>query len=339
VGCYLFQESLSMFQNVVLAWQRNVYNIAFQLYSSFAMENIFIKVFSFIFMILIAYVLKALGVVRKEDSKPLAEIVMKLTLPAAIIASFDGYVLNRSLLLLVILGLSGALLHFFVFFIISLKKGRNEKISYLLGSAYNIGNFSLPFASNLLGPTGTVPVCLFDAGNAIMCLGGNLVFTEMAIGGKAKSLKDSAKQMLRVFKSFAFDSYLVIFVLLLLNIELPSPIFKVAHEISLANGPMAMFMIGISLEIKASREYLKTASIVMIARLMIAGIISFIAYRMAFLSPEEKKAVAIVAFSPIASANVAYVVFLKGDSDLVSFENTVSILFSMVTIPILSLAL
>lgn len=79
-------------------------------------------------------------------------------------------------------------------------------------SGYNIGTFTLPFVqsffpSNLIGY-----VCLFDTGNALMCLGGTYSAASTVVANEEKqSFKTVAKnyfhQFLFALTSFCF-SYL-----------------------------------------------------------------------------------------------------------------------------------
>ena len=50
---------------------------------------------------------------------------------------------------------------------------------------------------------------------------------------------------------------------------------------------------------------------------------------------EVRKAVAITAFAPISSASPAFVADLKGDVELVGFASTVSIVISLLLMPLL----
>ena len=54
---------------------------------------------------------------------------------------------------------------------------------------------------------------------------------------------------------------------------------------------------------------------------------------------EIRKAVAITAFSPISSASPAFVAALKGDVELVGFASTLSIIISLVLMPVLLVVL
>ena len=149
------------------------------------MLDVLLRALFFFGMVALAYALKKAGVLRKEDAESLGRVIMNITLPAAILVSFRTYVFDLSMLLLTAAGFLSTVFMFILGYLISLGKNRNERIFYMLNmGAYNIGNFTLPFVSGFLGAAGTVATCLFDMGNAVMCVGGNLVFTQIAVDGK-----------------------------------------------------------------------------------------------------------------------------------------------------------
>ena len=56
------------------------------------MLEIIIRASYFILMIVIAYALKKIGVLSKEDGVALARVILNLTLPCAILVSFRSFV-------------------------------------------------------------------------------------------------------------------------------------------------------------------------------------------------------------------------------------------------------
>ena len=69
------------------------------------MLDIIIQAVSFVVIIALGYILKRIGWFKESDFSVLSTIVMKITLPAAIIMSFSGSTIDLSMLLLVVLGL------------------------------------------------------------------------------------------------------------------------------------------------------------------------------------------------------------------------------------------
>lgn len=297
------------------------------------MADILIRASYFILMIAAAYGLKKAGILSKEDGVALARVILNLTLPCAIIVSFRTFVFEWSYMMIPAISLGANILMLAVGYMISRNMDRNSKVFYMLElPAYNIGNFTLPFVSGLLGASGVVASCLFDMGNSPMCIGLNAAITAMVVGAAGKN---AVKSVLTIFTKPSFDVYLIMTILALFSIHLPEKVYDFAGMISPANGPLAMIMIGLMLEFSSDRSKIKEVLIVNALRLILAAAIAFLFFRYAPFSYEVRKAVAITAFAPISSASPAFVADLKGDVELVGFVSTVSIICSLALMPFL----
>ena len=68
------------------------------------MESVLVKVVSFIAVIVVGYLLKRVGFFRSEDFRLIAGLVLKVTLPCAIISNFTRIDVDAALFVLVLLG-------------------------------------------------------------------------------------------------------------------------------------------------------------------------------------------------------------------------------------------
>lgn len=144
------------------------------------MEAILMKAASFIAVIILGYGLRKAGFFKEEDFYVLSKIVLKITLPASIIANFSQAEIQPAMLLLCLVGFAGGVLYMSLGWILG-GKDRDEKAFHILNmSGYNIGNFTMPFTAGFFGPTGVVITSLFDTGNAFICLGGAYSVASMA---------------------------------------------------------------------------------------------------------------------------------------------------------------
>ena len=303
------------------------------------MLDVILRASFFFGMIVLAYILKKIGVVRKSDAEALGRIIMNITLPAAILTSFRTYVFDISIMLITLIGFLSTIFMSALGYLISMKKSREERIFYMLNlPAYNIGNFTLPFVSGFLGAVGTVATCLFDMGNALMCVGGNLVVTELAVDGRKKG-RSIPLSLLSVFTKPSVAVYTLMTILAVIGVKLPDIVFDFAASISPANGIIAMFTIGIMFEFTFSKENLKEVVIVNVLRLALAALIAYFFYSLTDFSYEVRKAAAITAFAPISSAAGAFCQDLKGNQELEGFASTLSIMLSLIIIPILLMVL
>ena len=74
------------------------------------MQEILTRAGCFVAIIIIGYVLRRIGFFKEEDFKVLSKIVLKITLPAAIISSFSGKEIDPSMLFLCLIGMGGGLI-------------------------------------------------------------------------------------------------------------------------------------------------------------------------------------------------------------------------------------
>ena len=154
------------------------------------MIDILIRAGCFVAIIFLGVILRKVGLFQRSDFNVLSRILLKLALPATIVSSFAGREIDWSLLILALLGLGCGLLLMGLSLVLNRKKDRARKAFDLVNlSGYNIGSFSLPFVQAFLGPAGLVAVCLFDIGNACICLGGSVAVARMVKNGTPFSLK------------------------------------------------------------------------------------------------------------------------------------------------------
>ena len=299
-----------------------------------AMADILIRACFFLLMVVLGYAVKKCGILTEEDGVALSRIVLNITLPAAILVSFRTFVFDWRFMLIPLVSLAANWLMLFAGYAMTKRRSEQDRIFYMLElPAYNIGNFTLPFVSSFLGATGVVASCLFDMGNAPMCLGLNFTMTAMMIGRTPD--RSVARAVLSVFKKPSFTVYVIMLILAAFSLSLPDIVFDFAGMISPANAPMAMVMIGLMLEIRMDRTKLKDALSVNAIRLALAAAIAVLFFALAPFSYEVKKAVAITAFAPISSASPAFVAALKGDVELVGFASTISIIVSLILMPLM----
>jgi len=292
------------------------------------MADILIKAGAFVSIIVLGFLLRRAGFFKEEDFHVLSKIVLKITMPAAIVSNFAGSVVEPSLLVLSLLGLFGGILMIFLAVVLTAGKSGEERAFHILNmSGYNIGNFSMPFAQGFLGPTGVVATSLFDLGNAIICLGGSYSLASMSAKGKKKiSLLPMVKTL---FQSIPFDIYLFMTLLSLLHWNLPGPVLTFAGIVGNANAFLAMLMVGVGFQLSGDREQIGKIAKIILVRYSVALLLCLVFFFCLPLGLEYRQALAILVFSPISSAATAFTAELKGDYGLSSAVNSVSIVVSI----------
>ena len=295
------------------------------------MAEILMKAGSFIAIIILGYVLRRRGFFKEEDFYVLSRIVLKITLPAAIVTNFTGIDMKPSMLLMSLLGLGGGIILTGMAFLISAGKNGEEKAFNIINlTGYNIGNFTMPFAQSFLGPLGVVATSLFDSGNALVCLGGTYSVAVMAKGEKGKfSIMPIIKTLL---SSVPFDAYLLMTALSLLHLSLPAPMVSFTGIIANGNAFMAMLMLGVGFKMTLDKSRMGKIIQILFIRYSVSIALAAAFYFLLPFELEYRQALAILALSPIASAAPAVTGDLDGDIGLASAVNSISIVISIVLI-------
>ena len=294
------------------------------------MQEILSRAGCFVAIILLGYVLRRIHFFKEGDFTVLSKIVLRITLPAAIVSSFAGKEIDLALLSLAVLSLGIGILYIFVMFVLNIKRGKDTQAFEMLNVAgYNIGNFTLPFVQSFLGPVGVITTSLFDVGNACICLGGAYsVASVVKHGGKFSPFRI----IKALSKSVAFDTYVVMVLMTVLNFRLPGPVVSLAEIIANGNAFLAMLMIGVGFRLSGDRSQIGSIVRVLLVRYSIGALVAMACYRFLPFSLEIRQALVVLAFSPIASAAPPFTEELKGDVGLSSAINSISILCSIVII-------
>ena len=299
------------------------------------MQEILTRAGCFIAIIIVGYVLRKINFFGEDAFKVLSKIVLKITLPAAIVTSFSGKEIDPKLFAIALIGLGGGLLYMVLAFLLNVRSDREKKAFEVLNlSGYNIGNFTIPFVQSFLGPMGVITTSLFDMGNACICLGGAYSIASIVKGGGSFSVKKIARSL---SKSVAFDCYVIMAILSLANISLPAPVISFAEIIGDSNAFLAMLMIGVGFKLSGERSQIGSIVRILAVRYGVALLIAMGCYFLLPLPLEIRQALVILPFSPIASANPPFTEELKGDVGLSSAVNSISIVCSIIFIVLILL--
>ena len=294
------------------------------------MLDILIRAGSFVAIILLGYFLKRIGFFRQEDFTILSRITIRITLPAAIIINFAGKQIDPAMLGLGLLGFCGGMIYVGLGYFLNLNKSKDRRSFEMLNLAgYNIGTFVLPFAQNFLGPVGVISTSLFDTGNSIICLGGAYSLAAMVKEGNGFSGKRILKSLVT---SVPFMTYLIMVTVCLAKIPVPEVVVSCAGIIANANAFMAMLTIGVGFKLEGDRSQIGRIAKMLLIRYSVAAVLALIYYFVLPLDMEVRRALVILAFSPIGSAVPGFTGEMKGDVGLSSALNSMTIIISIVII-------
>lgn len=281
-------------------------------------------------IIILGYVLRKINYFKEEDFSVLSKIVLRITLPAAIVSSFAGKEIDPAMLTLSLIGLGSGLIYIGLAIVLNHRTDKEKMIFEVVNlSGCNIGNFTMPFVQSFLGATGVIATSLFDVGNAFVCLGGSYAIGSGLKQGGKLSFKMIAKKLI---KSIPFDCYIIMTILCMANISLPSAVISFAEIVGNANAFLAMLMIGVGFKLSGDRKQMGRIVRMMGIRYGVGILIALGCYFLLPFSSEVRLALVILAFAPIPSAAPAYTEDLEGDVGLASAVNSLSIVCSIIII-------
>lgn len=298
------------------------------------MQDILIKAGCYIAIIILGYLLRRRGFFGPEAFDVLSKIVIRITLPCAIIASSAGKPIDLSMLSIVLLGFGGGILYMIAGALLHRNLGKDAQAFAILNTpGYNIGTFAMPFTQSFLGALGVITTSLFDMGNAFICLGGAYGVALSVKEGQGMDLKRIVKGLA---SSIPFMAHLTMVVLNLLHLSPPAPVVSFAQIISGGNAFLAMLMIGVGFNLTADRSHLGAMVRILGARYAIAAVLALGFYFLLPFGLEVRQALVILAFSPIGSAVPVFTAQMKGDVGLSSAINSVAIVVSiLITVTLL----
>lgn len=294
------------------------------------MQEILIKAGCYVAVIVMGYVLRSRGFFGPGAFDTLSKIVLRITLPCAIIANAAGRTLNPAVLTISLIGLGGGLLYMGFGWLLARKKDRAEKAFYVVNlPGYNIGTFALPFTQEFLGPVGVLTTSIFDVGNAFVCLGGSY--------GVARAVKEGGRldvwKMLKApLTSIPFMTHVITVLMNLAGLEIPGPVVTFAGIGGNANAFLAMLMLGVGFRLSGDRSRLGIMAKVLSVRFGTAAVLALAWYFLLPFDLEVRQTLVILMFAPIGSAIPVYTRELGEDEGLSSAINSVSIVISIVII-------
>lgn len=302
------------------------------------MQDLLIRAGSFVAIIVLGFVLRRIGFFKENAFEVLSKVVIKITLPAAIIKNFAGTVIAPNLLVLSVLGFVCGVIYIIVGYLTHKGKTKEEKAFGVLNlPGFNIGVFALPFVSSFLGPTGVVATSIFDVGNSFICLGGSYGVASSLKAGKGFSVKRIVKAL---GTSVPFLCYIIMLPLALLQVKIPLPIVQCAEIIASSNAFCAMLMIGVGFKLEADRKQIGYVAKMIALRFGIGGIFAAIFYFLLPFDVQVRQALALLAVSPIGAAVPGFTRELGENTGLSSAINSISIIVSIVLmVTLLSLML
>lgn len=300
--------------------------------------NYMVKPLSYVLLIVLGYVLKRAGFFGREDYRLMSKIMINITLPCTIVRAFSGFSRDPQMFLIVGISFACTMLPPILMYLATPGVDTRLRAYRMINiGGYNIGCFSLPLIEAFFGSTGVVAACMFDVGNAVMMTGGAYALTSTLLKTGGETRESIGDILMKFLKSAPFDTYLIVFLLMALNVQLPEAVYTLAQPAANANAFIAMLMIGMMFEPAGDRTKLTEAARELAVRYAIAAVFALACYFLTPFSLVIRQTLVVLCFGPLSSLAPIYTDRCHSDTALASFTNSVSIAVSLVLMMALSM--
>lgn len=287
-----------------------------------------------IIIIGIGYLLKRLNILQEKDGEVISKIIFKITLPALVLVTFDSVKIETSLILLPIIvlvfGIMTACLGLFVF----KNEERELKGSLLmLSSGFNVGLFAFPLVYAIWGIDGLTYFSMFDVGSSFVVFGICFIFASYF---SKEGLRLNPMEILKKLgKSIPLITYIIASILNLIHIQLPDILINVASKISGANMPLSLLLLGLFLNFKFDKQFLKPMVKFLAFRYGLGLIVGLVLYFILPLDIMFRYTILIGLLLPVAASALTFAVEFKYSTNSTRFIATMSNITILVSIVIL----
>lgn len=290
------------------------------------------KIFSFVAFIVLGAVMRRFGILKPEGFSTVSGLLIYVTLPCVTFTGLNGMTLTGDSAIIALTGFLTNIV-FFAAAMLGTARVRDPEardFTRLNMTGFSIGPFAVPYVQAFLPESGLLAALMFDVGNSFMAAGG----TYAAIDGMRE--KTSPMKMLKlVFSKLVRSAPILAFVFMVLlslaGLRLPEPIEAVARVGAGANSLLSMIMIGESLSFAFGKDMLLKIGRLLAGRFMLQCALAWVCWHYLHLDPITKKALVLVAFSPVPAVNLVYTAALKGDLSLAANLSSMSIALSILT--------
>lgn len=299
--------------------------------------DLWVKAATLVAIIALGFGVKRLGWLKSSDFGVLSIIALRITLPCALIVSFQTFQIRPSLLLFSAFAFGVVVLGQVATWLLERRRGPHAQAFGLLNvPSFNIGLFVIPYLGTFLGPEAIVIASMFDVGNALSVAGVGYAWGLGLAGGHKPSALRFVKTLAH---SPVFLTYTALLLLGLAKIQLPAPVLGFAATVGAANTFIAMFMIGIGLEIVLDRRSYLVAARYLLTRYALLAVAAAVLWLALPFSHAEKVVLTAVLMAPMAAMSSGFTAEADLDVEVSTFMTTFTVLVAIVAMPVLLVAL
>lgn len=280
---------------------------------------------------------KRLGWTSASDFHVLSRILLRVTLPCALATSFNAFEIAPGLLYITGLGILVVGSQLVAGYFLGRRDGhRGSAFGVLNVGSFNIGLFTIPYLGTFAGPQAVVYAALFDIGNSFVAAGIGYGWATTAATGHQITVR---RLLRKTFGSIVFDTYLVLLILNLARIKLPAPVIAFTSVVANANTFLAMFTIGVGLEIVLARSKYVVAARHLATRYALAIAWFAIVWFVLPIDHGVKVAISLLLAAPLAAMMSAFTAEAGLDVEASAFITSASVVVAIVAMPLIMVGL
>jgi len=287
-----------------------------------------------IIIIAFGYLLKRVNILQEKDGEVISKIIFKITLPALVLVTFDSVKIETSLFLLPVI----VLVYGVVSAILGLLFYKNEERELkgslmMLSSGYNVGLFAFPLVYAIWGMDGLTYFSMFDVGSSFIVFGISYIlgsyFSEDGLN------LNPIEILKKLGKSIPLMTYMIASIFNFCHIKLPDLIINMASTISGANIPLSLLLLGLFLNFKFDKQFIKPMVKFLAFRYGLGLSVGLVLYYLLPYNIMLRTTIMIGLLLPVPASALTYAVEFKYSNDSTRFVATMSNLTIVISIIIL----
>ncbi len=298
------------------------------------MVTIILNALSIFLILIIALLLKKIGLLHQKDGALVSKIVVYVTLPATILIGVNHTRLSGMYFLLMFMGVFSNFILIFIGEFLGRKETVEERGLYMFDlSGYNIGNFSIPFVSSFF-PAAIPFLAMFDMGNSFMVTGATQAIVE------SRSQKSKHGFIFRevagiLLRNPPFVVYLLMFVLAIFGLGFPNSWLVPIRPLANANTLLSIFTIGLFMEFQLPKGKLKLVLRVLVSRYLFAFIFSALVYFFLPFPHLVKQVLLLIFFCPMSFLHMLQATAFGNDRGVTGLAVSLSMFVSLILMSII----
>lgn len=291
----------------------------------------FFTVLAYIAIIVIGQLFRLLEIFPRDSIRPMSMLVLYVTLPCSIVTFLYGVPLSAELIApfltafcanWILIGSAAFLTRH------SNDKAHDVPFAMLNLSGYNVGTFAMPYTAGIVSPIGFLSICLFDAGNSLMCTGGTYAFA--CRDGKRSFCAQLANIAKRLATSAPIWTYLAMLSIGIAGIEIPKPFLHFFEIVGKANPFLAMLLIGLSVNLRIDFAKFRPLIKLLFWRYVINAAIAVLCFWLMPVSEEIRKALLLVMMAPMPAMGLVFTMKANLDWETAANLNSLSVIVSVI---------